>query len=348
MGFFLPERIDLRKWDSLVKLSRMQAIVQTDFGPPADLTFAQADTPEPDADQVRVRVSAAGVGFVDGLLIQGKYQIKPRLPYHPGSEFMGVVEQTGPAVTSLAIGDRVMGLGNGTFSEQLCLPASACIAVPEAMQDVVAGGFVLNYATALYGLRNCGGLLADETLLVLGASGGVGSAAISVAKSLGARVIAAASSEHKLAHAPRNGADTAVNYSDPGWRDALKTLLPPSGLNLVYDPVGGAISEAALRCLSPGGRHLVVGFAAGDIPRIPLNLPLLKQCAIVGVDWGGASRTDPTLTPALVKDLLQWFNQGLLQPTEVSVRPMREVREALADQLAGKVLGKLVLSRAAV
>ena len=201
----------------------------------------------------------------------------------------------------------------------------------------------INYATALYGLRDCGHLQTGETILILGAAGGVGSAAISVAKAMGARVVAAASSAQKRAAALQFGADQSVNYSESDWRDALKSMTAQSGLQMVYDPVGGESAEPAFRSLSPGGRFLVVGFASGTIPKIPLNLALLKRASIVGVDWGGESRANPAINLELMTTLMGWIGSGKLQPAQVSTRPMDEFRNALQDQLSGRIIGKLVL-----
>jgi NADPH2:quinone reductase len=210
----------------------------------------------------------------------------------------------------------------------------------------VAAGFFINYATALYGLRDCGKLQAGENILILGAAGGVGSSAICVAKAMGATVIAAASSLEKRQAALSFGADYCVDYTDPNWRQELKTLTGEQGLNVVYDPVGGDKAEPAFRSLAPGGRFLVVGFAAGEIPKIPLNLALLKRSAIVGVDWGGEMRANPAINQTLMTTLMQWVSDGTLKPAPVQSRPMSDYQQALIDQLAGGIVGKLVLTNA--
>lgn len=321
------------------------------YGPPESLQLIERELPPLRPQEVRVRVNAAGVGFVDGLLIQGKYQIKPPLPYYPGSEFAGEVVAVGEEVNSLTLGDRVMGLGNGTFAQEINVHANACIPIPDGsahvkIEDTVAAGLVINYATALYGLRDCGNLQAGETLAVLGAGGGVGTAAIGIARAMGARVIAAASSPAKLEVASQAGAHQGVLYNAPDWRTTLTEMAngsPSGGLNMVYDPVGGQVAEPALRSLAPGGRFLVVGFASGEIPSIALNLTLLKRCSIVGVDWGGEGRADPKLTPRLLTTVLSWLQEQKLAAPPITVRPLSEVRTALADQLQGKTHGKLVL-----
>lgn len=314
------------------------------FGPPDDLERSEVDVPQPKDDEALIAVSAAGVGFVDGLMVQGLYQVKPALPYNPGSEFAGVVTAVGASVTQVSPGDRVMGLASsGAFADFLTMRASNLVKLPDNLDDDTAAGFYINYATALYGLRDCGKLQAGETILILGAAGGVGSAAISVAKAMGAVVIAAASSDTKRKAATSFGADHVVDYSADNWRDEVKSMTSQSGLNIVYDPVGGEVAEPAFRSLSPGGRFLVVGFAAGTIPKLPLNLALLKRSAIIGVDWGGESRANPEVNGKLMATLMDWMSNGKLIPAEVSARPMADFKEALTDQLAGKIIGKLVL-----
>ena len=290
-----------------------------------------------------MKVLSAGVGYVDSLMVQGLYQVKPPLPYYPGSEFAGEVIQIGGAVNNIKSGDLVMGMWRGAYTDHMTVPSSECTVIPDSLSVEVAGGFYTNYSTALFGLRDCGNLEAGENVLILGASGGVGSSAITVAKAMGANVIAGASSPEKLELASSAGADETILYSKEDWRTELKALLGNESLNMVYDPVGGDLAEPAFRSLAPGGRFLVVGFASGTIPSIPLNLALLKQSSIVGVDWGGAMRSDPSLTPTLQKTLLEWIDSGRLNPAKVSTRPLSEIREALSDQISGKVIGKLVL-----
>jgi NADPH2:quinone reductase len=322
----------------------MRTLCCQEFGPPDQLVWVERPTPDVSSDEVLVDVSAAGIGFVDGLMVQGKYQVKPPLPYYPGGEFAGIVSAVGSEVRHLSVGTRVMGLASsGAFADQLCVRASAAIAIPPELDDATAAGFYINYATALYGLRDCGHLAAAETILILGASGGVGSAAIAVSRAMGAHVIGAASTDAKRNAALASGAHQTIDYTASDWRDALRALTKTSGLNVVYDPVGGDVAEPAFRSLSPGGRFLVVGFAAGEIPKIALNLPLLKRSSIVGVDWGGEARANPAINAELMTTLMQWIVAGKLTPAPVTPRPMEEVREALTDQLSGQVIGKVVL-----
>ncbi|MEM9620918.1 MAG: NADPH:quinone oxidoreductase family protein [Pseudomonadota bacterium] len=328
----------------------MKTVVCESFGPPEQLQQIEVPAPQPAEHQILVDVEAAGVGFVDGLMVQGLYQVKPSLPYYPGSEFAGTISQIGSQVggqvSNLQAGDRVMGLASqGAFADQLVIDAHAVVPLSENLDSATAAGFFINYATALYGLCDCGHLQRGETVLILGAAGGVGSAAICVAKAMGAHVIAAASNPSKREAAMRYGADACIDYTLEDWRKQLPDCLPAGqGLNLVYDPVGGAVAEPAFRSLAPGGRFLVVGFASGTIPKLALNLALLKRSAIVGVDWGGESRADPSINAELMQTLMSWMDSGALQPAEVCVRPMATFREALSDQLAGNIIGKLVLS----
>ena len=318
-------------------------VICKEFGPPESLIIEEREIPSPKEEEVLVKLLAAGVGYVDSLMVQGLYQVKPPLPYYPGSEFAGEVIEIGERVDNIKPGDQVMGMWRGAYADHMTVPSSECTVIPGSLPVDVAGGFYTNYSTALFGLRDCGNLKAGENVLILGASGGVASSAITVAKAMGANVIAGASSREKLELASSVGADETILYSKEDWRTELKALLGNEALTMVYDPVGGNLAEPAFRSLAPGGRFLVVGFASGTIPRIPLNLALLKQSSIVGVDWGGAMRSDPLLTPTLQKTLLEWTESGRLTPAKVSTRPLSEIREALSDQISGKVIGKLVL-----
>lgn len=323
----------------------MRAVCCTEFGPPESLQRLDVAMPEPQPTQVRVKIAAAGVGFVDGLMIQGKYQIKPPLPYFPGSEFAGFVDVVGSEVQHLKSGDRVMGLASsGAFADYLVTSADSLIPLPTELDNETAAGFFINYATALYGFAYCSGLQPGDTVLILGAAGGVGSAAICVARAIGARVIAAASSETKRQAALAFGAHDVINYREQNWREQLKSLTSSSGLQRVYDPVGGDVAEPAFRSLSPGGRHLVVGFASGQIPKLPFNIALLKQASLVGVDWGGASRADPSLNHKLMHTLMDWVASHKLTPAAVVTAPMHDFQQALKRQLAGEIVGKLVLT----
>ncbi len=322
----------------------MQIVCCETFGPPETLSRLEQPPPQPRSHEVQVDVAAAGVGFVDGLMIQGLYQVKPPLPYFPGSEFAGTISNVGEDVTELSVGQRVMGLaGGGAYADTVCAAAHSVVPIPDALDDATAAGFFINYATALYGLRDCGRLQSGETLLIPGAAGGVGSAAIAVGKAMGAYVVAAASTPAKRDAALSFGADAAVDYTVDDWRDALKQTLDGRPLNLVYDPVGGSTAEPAFRSLSPGGRYLVVGFAQGEIPKLAFNLALLKRASLIGVDWGGEMRAHPDINAELMATLMSWVSAGTLDCAPVTTRPMAEFRTALTEQLAGNIIGKLVL-----
>ncbi|GAK46034.1 alcohol dehydrogenase [Tepidicaulis marinus] len=323
----------------------MKAILCHDYAPPEKLRFEDVPDPAAKDGQAIIAIKAAGVGFVDGLLVQGLYQVKIPLPFIPGTEFSGIVESVGAGVKDLKPGDRVLGSAmGGACAEKIAVPAASCVPIPDNLDFAPAAGIIISYCTALYGLRACANAKGGETLLVLGAAGGVGSAAIQLAKAMGLSVIAAASSEEKRNTARTLGADHTVDYTKEDWRSDLKELTGGKGVDLVYDPVGGPISEAALRSLAPGGRHLVVGFAAGDIPRIPLNLPLLKRCSVVGVDWGGFARAEPQNAAPFMRDLMAMIAKGKLKPEGFALYPMAEAGRALSDIAARKALGKVVLT----
>jgi NADPH2:quinone reductase len=322
----------------------MKGVLCHAYGPPGQLAVEELPEPVPAEGEVLIAVEAAGLGYVDGLLVQGKYQLKTPLPFVPGSEIAGRVVAGGPGVGEEWIGRRVMALSTrGALAERIALPAALTFPIPEGMSAEAAAGFLVSYLTGLYGLEDCGHVAPGETVLVLGAAGGVGSAAIDVAKGLGARVVAAASSPEKLEACRARGADLTVDYAQPEWRKALEKLLGGRGLDVVYDPVGGAFSETAFRCLAPGGRHLVVGFAAGEIPRIPLNLPLLKRASIVGVDWGGEMRADRGVNARLLARLAELFAAGRIHPESPAVFPLAEAGAVLERLLARESIGKPVV-----
>jgi len=322
----------------------MKAIRCHNYGAPFTLTFEELPDPEPRAGEVVIETEAAGLGYVDALLVAGRYQVKTPLPFIPGSEVAGKVVALGEGAPEALLGKRVMALSpRGALAGRIALPALTCIPVPDNMSAEAAAGFIVSYCTALYGLEECGKLREGETLLVLGAGGGVGMAAIDIAKAMGAKVIAAASSEEKRKAALDAGADIAIDYTNPDWRKKLEPLTGRKDVDLVYDPVGGDFSETALRCLAPGGRHLVVGFAAGDIPRIPLNLALLKRCSIVGVDWGGHIRANPAANIPLMKTLTNWVSEGRIHPEPAASYPLAEAPVVLQRLLDRESIGKPVI-----
>jgi NADPH2:quinone reductase len=322
----------------------MRAIRCVTYGAPALLRIEELPDPAPAAGEVLIRTEAAGLGYVDALFVAGTYHVMLPLPFIPGSEIAGRVLAVGPGVAESLIGTRVMALaGRGALAELVTVAAGACTPVPAGMSPAAAAGFIVSYCTALYGFSDCAKLQAGETVLVLGAAGGVGMAAIDVARAMGARVIAAASTADKRAAARARGADFTIDYSLPDWRQSLEPLTGRRDVDLVYDPVGGDHSEVALRCLAPGGRHLVVGFAAGSIPRIPLNLALLKRCAIVGVDWGGHIRANAAANRPLLETLTRWIDEGRINPEPTETFTLDQAPEVLQALLDRRSLGKPVI-----
>jgi len=327
----------------------MRAILCKDYAPPEDLVFEEVDDPTPGPGQAAVDVRAAGLGFVDALYVQGLYQVKPPLPFIPGSEVAGVITELGEGVTNLAIGDEVFGMAQGgAFAEKTLLSANNCVKKPANMSFEAAAGFLVSYCTALFAFDNRGGITGPgETMLVLGAGGGVGLAAIDLAKAMGCFVIACASSQDKRDACLAQGADAVVDYTTEDWRKQVEAAAadsPSGGVNIVYDPVGGSFSNIALRTLKPWGRFLVIGFADGEIPKIPLNLALLKQIQIVGVDWGGWVRTtDPSGQAALLAKLSDYVISGKLNPPQGQQYPLADAGKAMRDLLDRKVTGKGVL-----
>jgi len=305
------------------------------------------DVPEPEAGpgEVVVRVRAAALNFFDTLITRGKYQVKPALPFSPSGEIAGVVESLGPGVAGAAVGDRVAAsVGYGGAREKIVVPAAGLIPVPAAVSDAVAAGVSVTFGTAIHGLKDRGRLAPGETVAVLGASGGAGQAAIEIAKLMGARVIAAASSEDKLEICKALGADEGVNYDAVDLKETLKTLTGGRGVDVVYDCVGGRYAEPAVRALAWEGRFLVVGFAAGDIPRLPLNLLLLKGADAIGVFWGEAVRRDPARHRANMIEVLDWVAAGKLAPRIHATYPLEDIRKAVAVLDRREATGKVVLT----
>jgi NADPH2:quinone reductase len=322
----------------------MRAAIVEAFGPVDAITIKDVPTPEPKAGEVRVAVKAAGVGFVDALIAEGKYQVKPPLPFAPGGEFAGVVETLGEGVTHVKPGDRVIAGGfSGAFAEYAVTNAAGVLTIPDTMTFPQAAMFRTNFATALHAFQDRAGLKAGETVLVLGAGGGTGTAAVAVAKVMGARVIGAASSADKRAAAKAAGADEVVDSSAADWREALKALAP-KGVDVVFDPVGGAATETAFRSLAWKGRHLVIGFAAGQIPALPVNLALLKGASLVGVDIARFSfMHEPATAQANIRQLLGWFAEGKLKLEPGRVMRLDDAAAALKAVLDRQAIGKIVV-----
>ncbi len=322
----------------------MKAVLCRAFGPPEQLEVAEVETPTPQAGEVVIGVKACAVNFPDTLVIQGKYQFQPPLPFSPGTDVAGVALALGAGVEGLAVGDRVLALTpHGGYAEAVACDARSVTPIPAGVDFVTAAAFQLAYGTSYHALVDRAALQPGETLLVLGAAGGVGLAAVELGKLLGARVIAAASSAAKLEACRQRGADEVIDYSVEELRERLKALAP-AGVDVVYDPVGGALAEPALRGVGWKGRYLVVGFAAGDIPRIPLNLPLLKGCAVVGVFYGAFIAREPAHSQANQRQLLAWLAEGKIRPLVSRTYPLERAADALNDILARRATGKLVLT----
>ena len=322
----------------------MRALRCTALGPPESLVVEEVSTPEPGPGEVRVRVAAAGVNFPDTLVVQGLYQSQPELPFTPGSEAAGVVDAVGEGVTHVAEGDRVLTfVETGAFAEALVAPAASTVPLPDGLPLDVAAGFLLAYGTSHHALRQRAALQEGETLLVLGAAGGVGLAAVELGRVLGARVVAAASTDAKLALCRKRGADETINYAEEGLRDGLRRVLGTGKPDVIYDPVGGEMSGAAFRSIGWNGRHLVVGFAAGDIPRVALNLPLVKGAALVGVFWGAFTQHEPAVHRANMAELLGWLADGTIRPHVSERFPLDRAPEALRWMMDRKAMGKVVI-----
>jgi NADPH:quinone reductase len=322
----------------------MKAVLCTHFGPPAELELTDIASPQAAAGEAVVRVKAAALNFFDTLIIAGKYQQKPPFPFSPVAEFAGVVESIAPGVTAVVPGDRVMTfMGWGAAREMVAAPAQQLIKLPEPLDFERAAGLCITYGTSLYALRERAQLRAGETLAVLGASGGTGLACVELGKLMGARVIACASSDEKLAFARAHGADATVNYEKEDLRDGLRKHGGEHGIDVVYDPVGGRYAEPAVRSLAWQGRYLVVGFTAGEIPKLPLNLVLLKGCDIRGVFWGSWSKREPQAQHALLSDIARWAAEGRLSAHVHAAYPLDGIVEAMKLISDRKVMGKIVL-----
>jgi len=322
----------------------MRALLCKQFGPPETLVVEDMPTPDVGADQVLIDVQAAAVNFPDSLIIEDKYQLKPDLPFSPGGELSGTVAAVGDNVKHLKPGDNVIAFtGFGAMAEQIATDANRVIPMPDGVDHVTASAFVMTYGTTYHALADRAALKSGESLLVLGASGGVGLAAIEIGKALGAHVIAAASSTEKLDVCREHGADEVINYVDEDLKDAIKARTDGKGVDVVYDPVGGDMTEKALRGTAWRGRLLVIGFAAGTIPKPPLNLALLKGCSIVGVFWGSFTQREPGENQKQLKTLFNWLAEGKLRPHISGTYPLERGGEAIQALASRSVSGKVVI-----
>ncbi len=323
----------------------MRALSCHQFGPEENLKLSNIQTPNVMAGMVLISVQAAAINFPDLLCVQGNYQIKPELPFVAGGEGAGIITKLGEGVDEFSIGDRVLFSGlTGAFGEFNCLPISAVEKIPDTMSFEHAAGITIAYGTSYYALNQRAALTVGETLVVLGAGGGVGLAAVELGKLMGARVIAVASSQEKLSVAQNYGADATINYSEEDLKTQIKKLTNGVGADVIYDPVGGITSEAAFRSIAWGGRHLVIGFANGDIPKIPLNLPLLKGASIVGVFWGAWVLQNQKIHKANMKDLFQFYLDGNIQPHVGGRFLLEDFAMAFKELSERRAIGKIILT----
>ena len=321
----------------------MKALVCRELGTRV-LAVEEVPAPAPGPGQVAIDVKAAAANFPDALMLEGKYQFKPPLPFAPGCELSGTIRVVGEGVAHVAPGQRVLAVvGHGAFAEQAVADVSRVVPIPDAVSFESAAAFMFTYGTSYHALKDRGALAPGETLLVLGAAGGVGLAAVELGKRMGARVIAAASTDEKLAACREHGADAVVNYAKEDLRERLKALTEGRGVDVVYDPVGGDFTEAAFRSLAWRGRLLVVGFANGEIPKLPLNLPLLKGASVVGVFWGDFTRREVEANRANMAQLVSWLAEGKLRPHIGARYPLAEGGKAIADVRERRAVGKVLV-----
>ncbi|MDZ7668683.1 MAG: NADPH:quinone oxidoreductase family protein [Gammaproteobacteria bacterium] len=323
----------------------MKAVLCKAFGPPEDLVIEELAAPQPAADEALVDVHACALNFPDVLMIQGKYQSQPPFPFAPGGEVAGTVAAVGADVQGLQAGDRVFGnTGFGGFAEQVAVKARALRPVPEGMTFQQASGISTTYGTSYYALKQRAALKPGETLLVLGAAGGVGLAAVELGRAMGARVIAAASTEEKLATARAAGADELIDYSDGELKEKVKALTGGKGADVIYDPVGGELFDQCMRCINWYGRVLVIGFAAGDIPKVPINLILLKSCQVVGVFFGAWSAREPAEAADNFREILEFYQQGRINPLVGAEFGLDDYAAALRCLMERRAIGKVVVN----
>lgn len=323
----------------------MKALVCKEFGPEENLTVEIIDAPEVKAGHIKIDVKAAGLNFPDLLCVRGMYQIKPPRPFVPGTEGAGVVSELGEGVDGFAVGDRVLfNALVGAFAQNIVVPTSSAVKIPDGMNYEQAAGLTIVYATSYYALKQRANLQAGETLLVLGAAGGVGLATVELGKAMGAKVIAAASTAEKLAVCKEHGADELINYSNEDLKAKVKELTGGKGADVIYDPVGGDFSEQAFRSIAWNGRHLVIGFAAGDIPKMPLNLALLKSGSLVGVFWGAWTQRDPKGHEQNMRELFDFFDAGEIKPHVAGSYSLEDYLTAFEELSGRRAIGKIVLT----
>lgn len=322
----------------------MKAVLCKAYGPPESMVVEDLPDPVPGAGEVLVRVRAVGLNFFDNLIIRNMYQVKPALPFSPGAEYAGTVAALGEGVTGLKVGDRVMGnASHGAARTHLVVPASALAPIPEGLSDAQAAGMIITYGTTIHALKDRAQLKPGETLAVLGAAGGVGLAAVEIGKAMGATVIACASSDDKLAFCRERGADLTINYATDDLKEKLRELTGGKGVDVIYDPVGDKYAEPALRSIAWEGRFLVIGFAGGEIPKIPLNLTLLKGCDIRGVFWGSFAQRNPEANRRNLMQVGQWAAEGKLSLHVHATFPLEKFAEAIGELTSRRARGKVIL-----
>jgi NADPH:quinone reductase len=321
----------------------MRALLCKEYGPPESLVVDEVPSPAPGAGQVRIKVEAAGVNFPDALIIENKYQFKPELPFSPGGEVAGTIDAVGSGVESFGVGDRVVASTlHGGFAEQCLAEAAKTVRLPPDFDARIAAAIVIAYGTTWHALFDRGDMTAEDRVLVLGAAGGVGLAAVEIAHAAGATVIAAASSAEKLEVCREHGADHLIDYAKDDLRARLKEVCP-DGPTIIYDPVGGELTEKAFRSIAPRGRHLIIGFASGEIPRMPMNLPLLKFASLVGVFWGDYARREPENNLRDLRTLMDWIREGRIKPVISATYPLAEGGAAIRHIAERRAIGKLVV-----
>ncbi len=324
----------------------MKAIVCKEFGDINSLAFETVDDPQPGEQELLLAVEAAGINFPDGLLVQGLYQVRPELPFIPGMEMCGKVIAAGNSVSGFQVGERVISCSQsyGAFAEKAVVAANSAIRIPDSVPAETGCNLLVAHGTAHHALQQRGQLKTGETLVVTGAAGGTGLAAVQIGKAMGATVIAAASSESKLQLARDNGADHTVNYSEENLKDGIRRLTDGRGADVIYDPVGGELFDAGVRAMARNGRYLVIGFASGTIPKLPVNLALVKEFSVVGVFWGSFARHEPELFSDNMRQLLAWLDQGVVSVSIEKTFPLAETIDALQHVMQRKVQGKVVLT----
>ena len=321
----------------------MRALQVNEFGDPSRITVSDVPERDPGASEVKIRVGGVGIGYFDGLLVKGEYQIKPPLPFIPGSSIAGEVEAVGDKVKHLKPGDKVAAFALlGGLAEKAVLPGDSLVKLPDSIDLEAAANFFIAYATGVLGLKELANTQPGEKVLILGASGTTGSTAIEIAKAMGAEVIACAATEEKRQKCTELGADHTVDYTQEDWRKQVKAIAP-EGINVVYDPIGGRWAETALRSVAPGGRYLIVGFVDG-IANIPFNLPLLKRCSIMGVNWGGEVFANPAIVPPVITQIIEWAMAGKLKTAPDKVYPLDTASDAFAALFNRQSLGKIVIN----